>query len=396
MVTRSPRLAADRAPRRSAGRGRGEPRAVHPQQSRRRGEMDSPGQRAGDGARSNHAGDRRGVGGARQRQRRPRDSRRTRPTSGASGQAVLHAPPRLADQRRRRGVLLRLREPRVVALVSHCLYAAGVQHLRLGAVRTRQQQIRGGGARGNRGLARDHPRTGLSFRAAAKNRQDATARCHHQPLLAHPVASPRSLPHLPLAGGDSRRPARQRPSRISRAAALQQFSRDGRSPHRITRRLRALLGDAGSARDLRYVRSPSASTWRAFRRTATRGATCRRSGKSLGIRDEWAIALGVDRMDYTKGIPERLRAVDRFLERYPEWRNRFVFLQMGAPSRTEIREYRDLNDEVDRAGGAHQRQIRRRATGSLSAWRARTTRSRIFSRATARPTSASSRRCTTG
>jgi trehalose 6-phosphate synthase len=69
--------------------------------------------------------------------------------------------------------------------------------------------------------------------------------------------------------------------------------------------------------------------------------------RSLGLRDEWAIALGVDRMDYTKGIPERLRAVDRFLERYPVWRNRFVFLQMGAPSRTEIREYRQLNDEVD-------------------------------------------------
>ena len=69
--------------------------------------------------------------------------------------------------------------------------------------------------------------------------------------------------------------------------------------------------------------------------------------KSHGLRDEWAIALGVDRMDYTKGIPERLRAVDRFLERYPAWRRRFVFLQIAAPSRTEIREYRDLNDEVD-------------------------------------------------
>jgi trehalose 6-phosphate synthase len=69
--------------------------------------------------------------------------------------------------------------------------------------------------------------------------------------------------------------------------------------------------------------------------------------KSLGLRDEWAIALGVDRMDYTKGIPERLRAVDRFLERFPVWRNRFVFLQMGAPSRTEIHEYRELNKEID-------------------------------------------------
>jgi trehalose 6-phosphate synthase len=70
--------------------------------------------------------------------------------------------------------------------------------------------------------------------------------------------------------------------------------------------------------------------------------------RSLGIDDGCAIALGVDRMDYTKGIPERFRAVDRFLIRYPEWRERFVFLQMGAPSRTEICEYRELNEEVDR------------------------------------------------
>ena len=47
------------------------------------------------------------------------------------------------------------------------------------------------------------------------------------------------------------------------------------------------------------------------------------------------------------GIPERLRAVDRFLVRYPEWTERFVFVQMGAPSRTEIREYRSLNEEID-------------------------------------------------
>jgi trehalose 6-phosphate synthase len=69
--------------------------------------------------------------------------------------------------------------------------------------------------------------------------------------------------------------------------------------------------------------------------------------RSLGLQDEWTIAIGVDRMDYTKGIPERFRAVDRFLDRYPVWRKRFVFLQIAAPSRTEIREYRELNAEVE-------------------------------------------------
>jgi trehalose 6-phosphate synthase len=69
--------------------------------------------------------------------------------------------------------------------------------------------------------------------------------------------------------------------------------------------------------------------------------------RSFGLKGDCAIAVGVDRIDYTKGIPERLRAVNRFLERYPEWRNRFVFLQLGAPSRTQIREYRQLNEEID-------------------------------------------------
>jgi trehalose 6-phosphate synthase len=60
------------------------------------------------------------------------------------------------------------------------------------------------------------------------------------------------------------------------------------------------------------------------------------------------VALGVDRIDYTKGIPERLRAIDRFLERHPEYHERFLFVEIGVPSRTEIPEYRRLNDELGR------------------------------------------------
>jgi trehalose 6-phosphate synthase len=58
------------------------------------------------------------------------------------------------------------------------------------------------------------------------------------------------------------------------------------------------------------------------------------------------LLVGVDRVDYTKGIPERLAAVDRLLTTRPEWRGRFHFLQIGAPSRTHLPAYRDLNDEV--------------------------------------------------
>ena len=60
------------------------------------------------------------------------------------------------------------------------------------------------------------------------------------------------------------------------------------------------------------------------------------------------VAVGVDRIDYTKGIVERILALDRFLEKYPEYMNKFVFLQLAAPSRTKIKRYHDLSDEIER------------------------------------------------
>lgn len=59
------------------------------------------------------------------------------------------------------------------------------------------------------------------------------------------------------------------------------------------------------------------------------------------------LCLGLDRIDYTKGIPERLRAVDRFLTKYPEYRHRMVFLQAGPESRSHLKRYKELNDEVE-------------------------------------------------
>lgn len=59
------------------------------------------------------------------------------------------------------------------------------------------------------------------------------------------------------------------------------------------------------------------------------------------------VALGVDRIDYTKGLAERMNAVDRFLEKYPAYKGKFVFIQLGAPSRTHIKRYHDLIGELD-------------------------------------------------
>jgi len=59
------------------------------------------------------------------------------------------------------------------------------------------------------------------------------------------------------------------------------------------------------------------------------------------------VLLGIDRIDYTKGIPERLLAIDRLFESHPELKEKIVFLQMGEISRIHIPKYKALNDEIN-------------------------------------------------
>jgi trehalose-6-phosphate synthase len=68
--------------------------------------------------------------------------------------------------------------------------------------------------------------------------------------------------------------------------------------------------------------------------------------KKLGIEASF-LGVGVDRVDYTKGIIERFRSVERFLEKCPSYRGRFTFVQIGAPSRTNIPRYHDFLVEVE-------------------------------------------------
>ncbi|MBI2058189.1 MAG: trehalose-6-phosphate synthase [Nitrospirae bacterium] len=63
------------------------------------------------------------------------------------------------------------------------------------------------------------------------------------------------------------------------------------------------------------------------------------------------LALAVDRLDYTKGVLERLEAVELFLEQYPAYHEKFVFLQIMVPSRTRVEEYRKMKEEIDRSIG---------------------------------------------
>ncbi|MGA8530877.1 MAG: trehalose-6-phosphate synthase, partial [Acidobacteriaceae bacterium] len=69
--------------------------------------------------------------------------------------------------------------------------------------------------------------------------------------------------------------------------------------------------------------------------------------RDWGLKPNALLGVGVDRLDYTKGIEERLLAVELLLERYPEFRGRFSFAQLAAPSRTQIPRYRELNETVE-------------------------------------------------
>jgi trehalose 6-phosphate synthase len=68
--------------------------------------------------------------------------------------------------------------------------------------------------------------------------------------------------------------------------------------------------------------------------------------QELGIEATF-IGVGVDRVDYTKGIVERFQAVESFLERYPSYQGKFTFIQLGAPTRSRIKRYADFQAEVE-------------------------------------------------
>lgn len=63
------------------------------------------------------------------------------------------------------------------------------------------------------------------------------------------------------------------------------------------------------------------------------------------------IIIGVDRLDYTKGIPEKLLAFEELLKRHPKWRQRCVLIQVAAPSRESVDEYQALKRRVDELVG---------------------------------------------
>ncbi|MEP7380469.1 MAG: trehalose-6-phosphate synthase [Gemmatimonadota bacterium] len=82
--------------------------------------------------------------------------------------------------------------------------------------------------------------------------------------------------------------------------------------------------------------------------TVPSAAACREEVfAELGLADDAILGVGVDRLDYTKGLEERIEAVERLLERRPDLIGRFTFVQLAAPSRMRIPRYQEITDAVE-------------------------------------------------
>jgi trehalose 6-phosphate synthase len=114
---------------------------------------------------------------------------------------------------------------------------------------------------------------------------------------------------------------------------------------RIDRGLNAVVQQGRTTRVRPY---PISLEWPVrWLKTTPSVAECRADVfQELRLRDDALLGVGVDRLDYTKGIEERLLTVERLLERYPQFRGRFTFVQLAAPSRSIIERYRQLDETV--------------------------------------------------
>jgi trehalose 6-phosphate synthase len=101
---------------------------------------------------------------------------------------------------------------------------------------------------------------------------------------------------------------------------------------------------AFDGRVTRVRRYPISIEWPVEAATRQEG---RRVRSALAIPEDAHVTVGVDRIDYTKGLLERMDGIERYLERNPEARGKFFFIELASPSRTGIESYRDLNAALE-------------------------------------------------
>ncbi len=136
-----------------------------------------------------------------------------------------------------------------------------------------------------------------------------------------------------------------------------------RDRHNFTQCVRALLKDARiegrgqvllatyRGRTTRIGAFPISIDYNAFMRQAASAEVAAGARELHALLPKRKLILGIDRLDYTKGIPLRLKAFQNVLERYPELRERISLIQVVVPSREDIAEYRGLKSEIEQLTG---------------------------------------------
>ena len=104
-------------------------------------------------------------------------------------------------------------------------------------------------------------------------------------------------------------------------------------------------------REIRVGHFPIGIDFQSFENRASSDTVTRKSEQLRATFPDCQLILGSDRLDYSKGIPERLRAFRTALERYPELRSRVVLIQVVVPSRVQIPRYHEFKDRIDRLVG---------------------------------------------
>ena len=107
-----------------------------------------------------------------------------------------------------------------------------------------------------------------------------------------------------------------------------------------------------NGRRLRVDAFPIAIDTTAVARQAARAINSAATKRLIRSLENRSLAIGVDRLDYSKGLPQRFEAFAHFLSQHPEWRSRVSFLQIAPPSREEVPEYRELRSRLERLAGA--------------------------------------------
>ncbi|MGH8742057.1 MAG: alpha,alpha-trehalose-phosphate synthase (UDP-forming), partial [Burkholderiales bacterium] len=104
-------------------------------------------------------------------------------------------------------------------------------------------------------------------------------------------------------------------------------------------------------REVRIGAFPISIDFAAFQRRAGTPEVTEKAKELHRVLPERKVILGIDRLDYTKGIPLRLKAFANLLERYPDLRERVSFIQVVVPSREDIPEYHRLRTEIEQLVG---------------------------------------------